>query len=121
MAQNAIQPTPAGGQIRAASGINVVLGLWLIISPWVFSYTADSGALWNSIIVGIIVVILAGTRVANVMQNTWLSWLDLVLGLWIIISPWVYNYTMSTGAMWNSVIVGVLIAALSIWSAMATH
>ncbi|MEZ4869293.1 MAG: SPW repeat protein [Caldilineaceae bacterium] len=121
MTQNGVQPTPAGGQVRTASGVNVVLGLWLIISPWIFSYAALNGALWNSIIVGIIVVVLAGIRVANVMQYTWLSWINLILGLWIIISPWVYNYATLTGATWNSVIVGIIIAALSIWSALAAR
>jgi hypothetical protein len=39
--------------------VNVVLGLWTIASPWVFGYSAEAPAMWNSIAVGIAVTLLA--------------------------------------------------------------
>ncbi len=39
--------------------LNVILGVWLILSPWIFGYVGKSGALWNSVIVGILVAVLA--------------------------------------------------------------
>lgn len=38
---------------------NVLLGLWFIASPWVFGFSANGGALWNSIVAGVLVAILA--------------------------------------------------------------
>jgi len=37
-----------------------VLGVWLIIAPFLLGYSALAAALWNDIIVGIVVVVLAG-------------------------------------------------------------
>jgi hypothetical protein len=40
-----------------ASVFNALVGAWLIISPWVFSFVGQ-GWMWNSIVLGIIVLVL---------------------------------------------------------------
>ncbi|MCL5961511.1 MAG: SPW repeat protein [Chloroflexi bacterium] len=37
--------------------IAVILGIWLIISPWVLNFSGDQPAIWNAVIVGIISLI----------------------------------------------------------------
>jgi hypothetical protein len=50
-------------QARTASGINVLLGIWLLVSPWLFGYSAVGlPAILNSVIVGALVAILAASR-----------------------------------------------------------
>lgn len=49
-----------GDQITLASGVNFLAGIWLLLSPWVFG--AAEGALWNAVIVGIVIAGLAATR-----------------------------------------------------------
>jgi len=39
--------------------INLVAGIWLFISPWILKYSGTSSALWNALIIGAIVFILA--------------------------------------------------------------
>ena len=39
--------------------INAVLGLWLAVSPFILGYSATMVALWNGIIVGVVVIVLA--------------------------------------------------------------
>jgi hypothetical protein len=104
--------------VKWASGINILAGLWLIIAPWIFNYFG-LGGVWNSVIVGIIVVVLAAIRVFGAYQATWLSWVNCVLGLWMIASPWIFNYTANQTRLWNSVITGVIVAILGAWSALA--
>ena len=108
----------SSSQVRFASGVNLVLGLWLIASPFIFQH-GSSG--WNSIIVGAVIAILAWIRVANPNQATWLSWINVILGIWIFISPWVYGYSANAGALWNNLIVGAIIFIFGIWSALATR
>lgn len=48
----------------------------------------------------------------------WASWVTLVAGLWLIIAPFVLRYT-AAAATTNDVILGILIAACSIWIASA--
>lgn len=38
----------------------------------------------------------------------------LVLGLWLFISPWMLNYTQARLAVWNSDVVGLVIAGFSL-------
>lgn len=49
----------------------------------------------------------------------WQQWLTGLIGIWIIVSPWVYKFSNLTGALWNSIIFGVIIVILAIWSGVA--
>jgi hypothetical protein len=48
--------------MKGLSWVNFVLGLWLIIAPFVLHYREVSLATWNSVIVGIVIAILAIAR-----------------------------------------------------------
>ncbi len=108
-------------EARASSGINIVLGIWLLVSPWVFNYhSMGSGAQLNSVIVGALIAILAASRLASLRTSAGLSGLNVILALWTIASPWVYGYAASAGGVRDNVILGVVIAVLAIWSGSAT-
>jgi hypothetical protein len=72
-------------QVKTASGLNITAGIWLIISPFLLGYAEALTALWNHIIVGVLVVVLASYRVANPSLYPGLSWTNVVLGLWLIL------------------------------------
>jgi hypothetical protein len=95
------------------------LGLWLLIAPFLLGYADVATTLWNDIIVGAIVLVLAGVRVWKSADNRWLSWTNVLLGLWLIVAPFILGYTEITAALWNDIIVGIGIAALGTWSALA--
>lgn len=116
-------------QARWASGLNVVAGLWLIISPFVLGFGQPGqfgvapGAMtqtWDAIVVGIIVTILAGFRAADpVHRPAWLSWLNLVLAAWLVISPFVLGFSGAQPETTNALVMGVIIGVLAIWSGLA--
>lgn len=111
----ATMSSPAAGQVRTASGINIVLGIWLIIAP--FLLAVSQTAMWNDIIVGVLVLLLAGTRVSKPTVGTKsASWTNAAIGLWLILSPFILGYGNSA-AMWNDVIVGVLVLVCGAWNA----
>ncbi len=103
---------------------NVVLGLWVFISPWVLQQAtatgaeaagaATSGAIWNLYIVGIAVAALAVA--ALVAFQAWEEWTNVALGAWLLISPWALGFSSSALLMWNAVIVGALIVVLAGWT-----
>lgn len=109
------------GQVRTASGICFLAGIWLIISASVYTGLHASAAGWNSIIVGIIVAIFAAVHFYTPRSTVGLSWLNLLLGIWMIISPWIYGYTAEHGAFWNSIILGIIIVIFAFWSAVTTQ
>lgn len=93
---------------------NIVLGLWLVISPWILSYQTETSALWNALIVGALVAALAAYELFEV--KAWEEWTSVALGVWLVISPWVLGFSMMTAAMWNAVIVGLAVAVLALWA-----
>lgn len=107
--------TRAGGQIRTASGINIVLGIWLIIAA--FSVAESQEAYWNDLIVGILVLVLAATRLSRPTEGTKpASWVNAAIGVWLIAAPFILGYETDQ-EMWNDIIVGVLVLVFAAWSA----
>jgi len=109
-------PQSHGQQVKVASGLNVLAGLYLALSSWMNGVNGGNTA--NGIIFGIAVMILAGTRASH-KSGPWASWLDALIGIWVIVSPWVYGYA-GEAWMWNAIVVGLIMVALGIWSASAS-
>ncbi len=100
---------PERSSSHGSGWVNIVLGGLVIISPFVFA-VHSSKAIWNNVIAGAMVGILAIIR-WRLHQPGW-SWLNLILGMWVVISPFVLF--LSGAAMWNNVILGIIIAALAL-------
>jgi len=47
-----------------------------------------------------------------------LSWVNFILGLWLILAPFALHYRDLSVAVWNNVIVGIVIAILAIFRAL---
>ncbi len=50
--------------------INFILGLWLIISPFLLGYSNVRPAMWNEIIIGVLVLIFSSTMGASLTDRT---------------------------------------------------
>ena len=105
---------------RPASALNVLAGIWLIISPWVLGFTDLRVPLWDTLLVGIAVLVLAAIRLGT-SGTTGLSWVNLLLGICLIISPFVLSFTTATAAMSNAIVLGILVGIFSLWAALATR
>jgi len=45
-------------------------------------------------------------------MTRWQDWANLVLGVWLILSPWLLGFSGIPSAMWNAVIVGVVVGLI---------
>ncbi len=89
--------------------IMFILGVWLLVSPFVLRYDELTGfAALNSYILGIGVAIFAAA--ALIKPQMWEEWINLVLGMWLIVAPYVLGFSSDMLATANHVIVGVLVA-----------
>ena len=103
---------------RGASVLNVLLGCWLIASPWIFGYAVSASAFWSSVVVGALVALLALSRFSAPRSGTGLNWLSFLLGLWAIASPWIYAYWVNGAAKWDNVAVGIAVALVAMLAAL---
>jgi len=93
---------------------NVLLGIWLIASPYLLG---DS--LWkaNRLTTGIFGACILGwaiTRMAMPQPKLWwLSFGNVIFGLWVAISPFALGYYYDSSAMISSVITGILVALIA--------
>lgn len=103
--------------------LNLILGLWVIASPWALGFTDVQYAPVNAVVIGIIIAAMAVW--ALVAFHEWEEWVNVFLGLWLFVTPWLFGFAaMSSAATagsayaasWNFVISGLLIAGLAIWS-----
>ena len=105
---------PMREQVRTVGGLNILAGVWLIMSPYVLGF-AGTEAATNAIIVGIIVGFLALINASSPGSFVWSNWINSILGLWMIISPFVLGFANGAIVM-NSIILGIVVIALSAWS-----
>jgi len=110
---------PHRGQVATASGLDVLAGIWLLISPFVLHFGVRA-AMTNNIILGIVIGVLALIRFFDTEQLAVLSWLNALLGLWVLISPWVLGFAGVRVPMTNNVVMGIIVIILAGWSALAT-
>lgn len=48
-----------------------------------------------------------------------MSWLIALLGVALAVAPWIFNYNQEPAAMWTSVILGVVVALVAAYDAIA--
>jgi hypothetical protein len=94
---------------------NLVLGLWLAVSPWALSYAEATTPAWNAHIVGVIIALASVAALAAFQK--WEQWVNAALGAWLIVSPFILGFGSLTAALWNQLIVGVVVLVLAAWAA----
>jgi hypothetical protein len=101
------------------SWLVVVAGIWEVLSPFVVGYSALTVAMWNAIIVGVILILLAGWAAfsQNISTDRTLDWINAILGGWLLVSPFILGYSAARIALWNDAIIGILVIILAGWAA----
>ncbi|MCS7100478.1 MAG: SPW repeat protein [Burkholderiaceae bacterium] len=94
--------------------VNLVLGVWMIVSPWLLSYAGEAVPTWNAAVLGILIGAAAIWAMFRVFA--WQQWANVVFGLWLIASPWILGFAGVTAALYNAVIVGLIVAVLALWA-----
>jgi len=109
------------GTAKAFGWVVVVTGVWEILAPFIIGYSAVTGALVDAIILGILLLgggLITGLSRNNKVVRTF-SWIDALFGLWLILAPFIFSYSKSTGALVNDIIVGIVVLVFAIWGAVA--
>lgn len=103
--------------------VALILGVVLIASPWIMGFAGVSVAMWNAVLLGALIVLMAVMAIVNFHE--WEEWADIAIGLWLVVSPWALGFATAyevgpTGAAtWTFVVLGALTLAMAAWSLMA--
>jgi len=94
-------------------------GLWEVIAVFILGYTASPAALWNALIVGVALLVLGVWAALSNREATdkTLDWINVIIGAWLIIAPFILGYTAIAAAMWNDIIVGIVVIVFEVWAA----
>jgi hypothetical protein len=104
-------------QLTLANALRLLLGLWVMDASFIYAPVGINPAIvWNDLIAGGCVVILATMRLVFVREARAFRIAHLMLGMWIACSPWLFGYTDDLLYFWNSVICGLSISMLAAWS-----
>jgi hypothetical protein len=67
-----------------------------------------------------VVIIAVAAIAALVAFQKWEEWVNAALAAWLIVSPYILGFSALASALWNQIVVGVLVGILAIWAAVAT-
>lgn len=113
-------PSNAPKWVRWTSGANVLAGVWLVLAPFALGYSDVAEARWNDVIIGVAVAVIALVRVGAPVRYQEISWINFVLGIWLIAAPFVLGYDDVTAALTNDIVVGAIVLALAAASAVSS-
>jgi peptidoglycan/LPS O-acetylase OafA/YrhL len=92
-----------------------VLGIWLMLGPFYFRYgnvqshTAEAIAGWFTMIFSVY-------RIGHPSFSAWISWINFVIGAWLIASPFMFKYSGLHGPTINDIAIGVAMIVLAVIS-----
>jgi hypothetical protein len=96
----------------------LLLGIWLFLTPWIFGYSIPSPHATNAFACGLIMTMLAAFDLYKIYF--WAVALNLVLGIWVAVSPWIFFADFEQiPMMWNNLAVGIVTALLAGWELAA--
>ncbi len=95
------------------AGVQFALGVALFVAPWVLGFADEGAAAWTAWCTGAVIGAIGLVSFAE--DLTWPAWTNLALGVWTIAAPWVVQFAASEAAMWTHVVVGLIVAAASLW------
>ncbi len=98
-----------------------VVGLWLIVSPWVFDHTAGS-AFWSIVALGALVVVLAIAGLVERGAQEGTDFAVAVVAVLVVAAPWMLGFTGTDPASaWNAGLSGTVLAVAALWTHLIPH
>lgn len=90
-----------------------LLGLLMVVAPWVLGFSDNTSAMWASIALGAVLFVLSAVEAYQKGEVMWEYWLAGLVGLVAIIAPFVLGFSTLTAALWSMIVLGGLALILS--------
>lgn len=124
--------TESGSLGKWASWLAAVVGVWVIVSPFVLSGSITTGtAMWSNVVAGVVITVLAAYGAYSIRSavdpganalGEWSGWITGLVGIWIIVSPFVLSGSIAAGpVMWSNVAAGLVAVVLAAYAGYSFH
>lgn len=110
-------PAPARQGAVAATGLLLLVGVWLVAAPFLLDYVEVGGidGSWNSVVTGAAVAFLALLGLGRVLRPLMLSGLVAGLGGWLLLAQHVLGYSADAPrASVNETTCGIVVILLAV-------
>ncbi|MEO6320833.1 MAG: SPW repeat protein [Polaromonas sp.] len=97
--------------------LNALLGVWVALSPWALGYQDTTVAMVNALVVGVTLVVVA--LGAIFVPRAWEEWTEVLLGMGLVMSPWLLGFNTLERVTLNTVFASLVIVALALWTLLS--
>jgi hypothetical protein len=104
--------------------LNLVLGAWLMIAPWVFPISMPVAGVRAAYVLSdsLAGAVLFGASVMALQQLTVSEeYVTLVAGLWTFFSPWILGFSNADVPFWTTLVVGAVAVLSSLFAIPAAR
>jgi ABC-type branched-subunit amino acid transport system permease subunit len=92
--------------------VSMLLGVLIGFSPWFADQQGNPAINWNAVLVGVLV--LAFALLEYISLQRWEEAGEMVLGLWLIASPFTFGYAEAGTLRYWHFILGAIVVVLAI-------
>lgn len=103
------------GKLSWRAILGLLLGIWLIASPFVLGFAeAEPAGMWTALLAGI--TLCALSLIELDAADPLVYWLALALGAFLVAAPFVLGFNDHVAALVSSIVVALAVAALAFLS-----
>lgn len=124
--------TEYGSLAKWGSWIAALVGLWVVVSPFVLDGSVAAGTpMMSNVVTGVVILVLsafAGSTIRSAAETETNSggecsgWIAGLAGLWILITPFVLSGSIAAGTVkWSNVVVGLVAVVLAAYAGYFLH
>jgi len=96
-------------------GLNIVFGLLLFFFPWLLGFEHQLPIRsWDFFVIG--GAIVASAAVALHMRSRLVGLANLILGAWMVASPWIIGFSANTPARNGAIALGAMVFLMTLWA-----
>ena len=90
---------------------SLICGALLFLAPWVVGFVSDPASTRTAWITGLVTAVLAIAALVRFAE--WEEWVTAVLGLWMIVAPWIVGFAAFRHASATFLILGIIVLVAS--------
>jgi uncharacterized membrane protein len=94
-----------------ASFVNLLLGVWLVTSPFAFGYRSRA-LVWSDVASGLLIIVFSIASASRKL-NAYARWAVCFVGIWLLFAPLVF-WSPDAAAYANDTLVGALVIAFAV-------